>query len=169
MLFRSGSGDYVSIQQAVDATPSNRTAPWLIFVKKGYYEELVRMPSNKPFIHMIGQDKELVTIGYLINCSSSAEDTGWEFSRLHLGESECATLVSSASDFYAENITFDNKYGVEYQAGPMGLAWKTNQDRFAFYNVRMRSFQDTWQTVTTNTNYRHYIKDSNIKGAGGYG
>ena len=137
VLALDGSGDFTSLQAAIDAMPVNRTAPWLIFVKNGYYDELVRIPSNKPFIHLIGQDKDKVTIGFAINCSSSESDTGWEFNKGQWGMSDCSVIVSSASDFYAENITFDNRYGVEYQAGPMALAFKTNNDRFAFYNVRI--------------------------------
>lgn len=74
-----GTGDYKTIQEAIDKAPTNRIAPWLIFVKNGKYEELVTIPENKPFIHLIGQDKENTTICYWINNGSSS-DIGWEYS-----------------------------------------------------------------------------------------
>ena len=45
-----GTGDYTSVQQAIDAAPAGRTEPWLIFVKSGSYEESVTVPSMRLFI-----------------------------------------------------------------------------------------------------------------------
>ena len=52
-----GTGQYATIQQAIDDAPAGRTSPWLIFVKAGSYEGSVKIPANKPFIHLIGQGK----------------------------------------------------------------------------------------------------------------
>lgn len=167
VVAKDGSGDYTTIQAALDAVPANRTAPWLIFIKNGTYEELVRIPSNKPFIHLIGQDKDKVKITFAINCSSSASDLGWEYSKSKFGMSDCSCMVSESTDFYAENISFENKYGVEAQNGPQALAIRTANDRFAFYHCNLRSFQDTWQTTSTD-NQRHYAYKCRIEGAVDY-
>jgi pectin methylesterase-like acyl-CoA thioesterase len=168
VIAKDGSGDYTNIQAAVDAAPANRTSPWLIFIKNGRYEELVRIPSSKPYLYFIGQDKEKVIITFSINCSSSPADSGWEFTKGNFGQSDCATVVVASSNFYAENISFENNYGVKYQNGPQALAIKTSNDRFAFYNCKMRSFQDTWQTTTSGINDRHYAYNCWIEGAVDY-
>ena len=74
-------------------------------------------------------------------------------------------MVVNATDFYAENITFDNKHGVDLAAGPQALAMYTNNDRATFYNCRLRSYQDTYLTSTNNMADRHYLKDCWIEGA----
>lgn len=168
VIAKDGSGDYTTIQAAVDAAPTNRTSPWLIFVKNGRYEELVRIPSNKPYLYFIGQDKEKVIITFTINCSSSAADSGWEYTKGNYGQSDCATMVVSSSNFYAENISFENNYGVKFQNGPQALAIKTNNDRFSFFNCKLRSFQDTWQTSTNAVSDRHYVYNCWIEGAVDY-
>lgn len=62
-----GTGQYATIQQAIDDAPAGRTSPWLIFVKAGSYEGSVKIPANKPFIHLIGQGKEVTTIHRSLN------------------------------------------------------------------------------------------------------
>jgi pectin methylesterase-like acyl-CoA thioesterase len=163
----NGSGDYTSVQAAIDQTPDNRTTPWLIFIKNGRYEELLRIPRSKPFIHLIGEDRNRVTLTWGIYCSDPV--AGWEaMNQGNQGVSDaCASMVIDASDFYAENISFENRYGVEAQNGPQALAFKNNRDRVAAYNCSFRSFQDTWQT-SSGANDRIYAYDCWIEGAVDY-
>jgi len=165
-----GTGNYKTIQDAIDHVPSGRNAPWLIFIKNGRYEELIRIPIDKPFIHLIGQNRDSVIITYKINCSDPEKtgDSGKSFSKRNFNRSECATVVVDASDFYAENICFENAWGVEEQKGPQALAIKTNNDRFAFFNCKFRSFQDTWMTSTRGINDRTYAANCWIEGAVDY-
>lgn len=166
----NGGGDYTSVQEAVDQAPPGRKTPWLIFVKDGRYEGLVRIPVNKPYIHLIGQDREKVMITFKINCANpaNANDSGKEFSKVNFGAHDCAVVVVDAPDFFAENISFENGYGVETQSGPQALAIKTNNDRIAFYNCWFRSFQDTWMTSTRGINDRLYVDKCWIEGAVDY-
>lgn len=163
-----GSGDYTTLQAAIDAAPTGRTSPWLIFLKNGTYNELIRVPETKPFINLIGQDKAKTIVSFAINCSSSATDTGWDYNKGIWGMSDCAVVVVAAHDFYAENISFINTYGVKFQNGPMALAMRSNNDRFAFNNCNFRSFQDTWYTTSKNASDRHYAYNCYVEGAVDY-
>ena len=62
VVAQDGSGDYTSIQAAIDAVPDNRQEPWLIFVKNGSYREHVVIPETKTYVHLIGQDKDKTII-----------------------------------------------------------------------------------------------------------
>ena len=77
-----GTGNYTTVQAAIDAAPADRTTPYLIFVKNGVYNELVRIPENKPFIHLIGQDRDRTILQYKINCGgeSGTGDPAWDYS-----------------------------------------------------------------------------------------
>lgn len=168
----NGTGDYTTIQAAIDAVPTDRTTPYLIFVKNGVYNELVRIPENKPFIHLIGQDRDRTIIQYKINCASEG-DNGWDFSVNNAAyypysDKDGTVVKVAATDFYTENISYINTWGVDEQAGPMALAMLTRNDRLAFYHCNFRSYQDTWQTTTKNTSDRHYAKDCYVEGAVDY-
>ena len=168
-----GTGDYTTVQEAIDNAPTGRTHPYLIFVKNGVYDGLVRIPEDKPFIHLIGQDRDRTIIQYKIN--SGGEDAGeyvWKYScnnaEYHPLQDGGMVVKVSATDFYTENISYINTWGVDEQAGPMALAMNSPNDRQAFYRCSFRSYQDTWQTSTKNVNDRHYVKDCYVEGAVDY-
>ena len=170
VVAQDGTGNYTTIQAAIDAAPTGRTIPYLIFVKNGEYEELVKIPSTKTFIHLIGQDKEKTIIKYFIN-NGGTSDVGWQYSTNNPGSDTYGyqgVFQVDATDFYTENITYFNRWGVEQQSGPMGLAMRSCNDRQAFYNCKFRSYQDTWFTTTTNASDRHYINNCWIEGAVDY-
>lgn len=170
VVAKDGSGDFTSVQAAIDAAPEARIAPYIIFVKNGEYKELVMIPDSKPFIHLIGQDKEKTIISYWIN-NGGSNDIGWEYSTNNPGSKTYGyqgVFQVDATDFYVENVTFLDSYGVERQAGPMGLAMRSSNDRQAFNNCKFRSFQDTWFTTTTNVSDRHYVNNCWIEGAVDY-
>ncbi|WP_302546031.1 pectinesterase family protein, partial [Coprobacter fastidiosus] len=174
------TGDYESVQAAIDAAPKNRTTPYLIFIKNGSYEEQVVIPSDKPNIHLIGQDKEKTNIHLKINVQSEPQEgsqwyqndtAAWKYS-VHNPESptyqmEGTVVRINSNDFFSENISFINDWGVERQNGPQSLAMMTKGDRITFHNCKFRSYQDTWMTPG-NTGYRHYVKGCYIEGAVDY-
>ena len=167
VVAQDGTGDYKSVQEAIDNAPANRIAPWLIFVKNGQYEELVTIPENKPFIHLIGQDKKQTVIKFWINNGSSS-DIGWEYSTNNpssITYGKQSVVQVNSTDFYTENISYINSYGVEKQAGPMGLAMSSRNDRQAFNNCWFRSFQDTWYTDVRSSSARQYVNNCLIEGA----
>ncbi len=149
-----GTGDYVSLQDAIDAAPANRVSPWLIFVENGRYKEHIDIPANKPFIHIIGQDRDKTVV-----CDDRLSG-GDNAVHVSVG----ATLVVHAPDCFFENITFENTYGHEQQNGPQALAVNTDCDRAVFNNVAMLSYQDTWITPGKSS-YRVYVNNSFIEGA----
>ena len=60
VVAQDGSGDYTSVKEAIDAAPSDRTSPWLIYIKAGKYQG--HLEIAKPYIHLIGEDAESVII-----------------------------------------------------------------------------------------------------------
>ena len=149
-----GSGDYQTLQAAIDAAPEGRGTPWLIFVKNGQYQEHIDIPAKKPYLHIIGQDRDKTVVLDSRLCGGDnaySVDPG-------------ATVVVKGANTFFENITLENSYGHEKQAGPQALALNTVADRVVLNNVALLSYQDTWITTSTSNN-RHYIKNSLIEGA----
>ncbi len=61
-----GTGDFNTVQGAIDWIPDNNTIPRTIFVKNGFYEEIVYF-RNKENITVLGEDREAVVIRYANN------------------------------------------------------------------------------------------------------
>ena len=149
-----GTGDYTTLQDAINAAPANCVKPWLVFVKNGEYKEHIDIPENKPCMHIVGQDRDKTIITDDKLCGGE--------NALHV--SEGATVVVRADNCYFGNITLENSYGHDKQTGPQALALNTMGDRTVFNNVAMLSYQDTWITPSA-SNYRAYVKNSLIEGA----
>lgn len=154
VVAQDGTGDYCTVQAAVDAAPANRTAPWTIYIKPGVYVEHVDIPANKPFLSLVGESRDRVRI---------------TDNRLCGGENayhpkDGATVVAHSSDLYFQNISFENGWGVQKKDGPQALALYTMGDRTVLYHCGLYSFQDTYLT-TPNYTARHYLKDCIIEGA----
>lgn len=61
-----GSGDFNTVQGALDFIPDHADEPWMIFVRNGDYEELVYF-RNKRFVTIEGESREGVCIHYANN------------------------------------------------------------------------------------------------------
>lgn len=154
IVAQDGTGDFATLQDAVDAAPDSLRSPYIIYIKAGHYHEHVYIPASKPFLHLIGQDSRLVRI------SDDRVSGGPNASPVDVA----ATVVVHATDTYLENITFENSWGTRHNDGPQALALYTKMDRGVVNRCRMLSFQDTYRTANE-LNDRNYVKDCFIEGA----
>ena len=147
-----GSGDYATIQDAIDAVPQSTSASnrWVIRVKPGTYHERVYVQREKRFVSLVGADPSTVVISYGLYASMSGPDGK------PIGTFRTPTVQIDADDFSAENITFENTAGRVGQA----LAVRVDGDRAVFRNCRFIGWQDT---MLLNRG-RQYIEDSLIAG-----
>jgi pectinesterase len=149
---RDGSGDYRTVQDAINAAPQTLSASnrWVIFIKAGAYREMVYVQHEKRFVTLVGEDPLRTVITYDLN----ANQTG--FDGKPIGTFRTPSVVIDADDFTAENLTFENS------AGPVGqaVAVRVDGDRVIFRNCRFLGWQDT---LLVNRG-RHYFEDSLISG-----
>lgn len=131
---KDGSGDFTTVQAAIDATPGNQRKT--IYIKAGVYNEKVMIGS-----HTQTSDKQLNIIG------ENAETTIITWDDYNgkvsgMGTPQSATFTVNATDFYAENLTIENTYQSKQAVALYNVA-----DRQVFKNCRIIGYQDT-----------HYLK-----------
>ena len=139
-----GSGDFKTVQQAVDHVPENNTRRLLIHIKPGVYREQVRVSAGKRYLTFRGDDPQRTILTFTIS-AQAAGNTRLAFS----------TLIN-AGEFRAENITFENTFGVGSQAAALFV----DADRAEFHNCRFLGWQDTLFV----NGARHLFKDCYIEG-----
>ncbi len=139
-----GTGDVRSVQEAVDRVPENNSHRFRIVIKAGTYKEQIRVPSNKPYISLVGDKAGRPVLTFSIS-NKDAGSTSAAF----------ATYIGG-HDFYAENITFENSFGTGSQA----VAVLVEADRAVFRNCRFLAWQDTLYVK----NGRQYFADCYIEG-----
>ena len=125
-----GSGDYRSVQQAIDALPLDGGT---VRIRPGVYREVVTV--NKPHVRLDGAaDSSKVVIVF----NKSHGTAG--------GTIKSATVTVTGDDFFAEGITVANDFSVNRPLAPEGsqaVALAVKGDRAVFRNVRFLGAQDT--------------------------
>ena len=144
VVAKDGTGNYTTIQAAINAAPTGLAAPYKIFIKKGKYREQLTIPSNKPFLEFIGEDVATTVISY------------------GDGGGGTTTVTINANDCMMMNLTMENTQGY-LSDGPQSLAVKTNNvDRIVFKDCRFISGQDT--VYVNGSGKRVYFKNCYIDG-----
>lgn len=145
-----GSGDYKTVQEAVDAVPDNSAQRFTIFIKPGVYKAHLVIPKSKINITLMGADAQTTILTNDLHVKSPGAD-GKE-----VGTIGSASVVVSADDFHAENLTFENNAPHVAQA----LAIYVQGDRAEFRKCRFLGYQDTIRVRKG----RQYFEDCLITG-----
>lgn len=163
VVAQDGSGQYTTVQAAINAIPNNSTTQKVIFVKKGKYPEKVEIPSSKTNLTIVGEDVSNTIISFNDYSGSGKIYNGLISSAngVAIGTSTSHTLYTQASDFALMNITIENTAGDVGQA----VALNTHGDRQFLYHCRLIGYQDTYYTWSDG---RVYALDNYIEGAVDY-
>ena len=140
-----GSGDVKTVQEAIDKVPENNKKRFNILIKSGVYTEQIKISPTKPYISLLGENAVTTKLTFKI----SNKDVG--------STSAAFAFYVGGHDFYAENLTFENSYGVGSQA----VAVLTEADRAIFSHCRFLAWQDTLYARRG----RQFFKDSYIEGS----
>ncbi|MFC5956635.1 pectinesterase family protein [Streptomyces pratens] len=140
---KDGTGQYGTVQAAVDAVPANNPSRVLISVKPGTYRETVKVPSNKPHITVQGTGgSRKDTVIVFNNAAGTAKPDGSGT----YGTSGSATVAVQADDFQARNLTIANDFDERANqslAGHQAVALRTAADKVLLDGVIVEGDQDT--------------------------
>ena len=147
-----GSGNFTTVQAAINAAPTARTTVYTIFIKNGRYREKLSIPVTKPFLQLVGESVANTILTYDDGASTLVGG-------IALGTQNSASFIENAPDFSALNITFENAFG----DGSQAVAVTINADRVVFKNCRFLGNQDTLYIKGSGTP-QHYFRDCYIDG-----
>lgn len=148
IVAQDGSGNFKTIQAAVNSVRDHMQSKAIIRIKAGKYSEKLVVPAWKKNIHLIGESKENTTISngdYSGKPHPTADFTG----NTKYSTYTSYTVLVQASDCIIENLTIENT------AGPVGQAVALNveADRFAARNCNFLGNQDTLYLSKDGKNY----------------
>lgn len=161
---QDGSGNYKTVQEAINTVPAHNKNRVVIYIKTGVYKEKLKLDSTQHFVTLLGEDK-LSTILTYDDYSGKILPDGTA-----LRTSTSGSFYSFGNDFRAENLTFSTT------AGPVGqaVAAFVTGDRAVFVNCRFLGNQDTLYTgmpdeaqpgkSRISTQARQYYKDCYVEG-----
>ena len=153
VVAKDGSGDFFTVQEAIDAIPDFRkNQRTRVYIRNGVYKEKLILPESKINVTFIGEDVEKTILTY--DDYAQKKNVFGE----NKGTSGSSSFYVYGHDFHAENITFENS------AGPVGqaVAIFVAGDRAAFRKCRFLGNQDTMYNYGKNS--RQYYEDCYIEG-----
>jgi len=133
----------MSIQQAVNSAPDKSERRFVIRIKAGVYEEIVRIPPSKTNLMFVGDGmgKTVITGSMRVPSLPGVPTTYGS-----------ATVAVNADGFVARDITFENAAGPGSQ---QAVALRVDSDLSAFYSCAFLGHQDTLYTHTLRQFYRN--------------
>lgn len=152
VVAQDGSGDFASVQEAINAVPDFRKKETKIFIRNGRYKEKLTLPPSKTNVTFIGENKEKTILTY-DDFAQKLNSFGEE-----IGTTGSTSFFVFGDGFTARNISFENS------AGPVGqaVAVRVDGDRVIFENCRFLGFQDTLYPHGKES--RQYYKNCYIEG-----
>ena len=147
VVSRDGTGDFRTLQEAVESARAFMDYTVTIYVKNGVYKEKVIVPSWVENIDIIGEDRDKSIITYDDHANINK-----------MGTFRTYTVKVEGSDITFKNLTIENNAAQLGQA----VALHTEGDRLKFINCRILGNQDTIYTGAKFT--RLYFKDCYIDG-----
>lgn len=160
-----GSGQYRTVQAAVNAVPANNASRVVISVKPGTYRELVKVPSNKPHVTIQGSggSRKDTTIVYNNASGTPKPDGSGTY-----GTGGSATVAVDGDDFQARNLTISNDFdeAAHQDIANQAVALRTSADKVFLDGVIVSGDQDTLLVDTASKDKlgRVYITNSYVIG-----
>ena len=156
---QDGSGNYTTIQEAVNAMRDFSQERVIIFIKKGIYKEKLVIPSWKTNIALVGESRDSTIITY-DDYSGKPLPGGKDVTtgRDKFSTFNSYTMLVRGNDFRAENLTIQNTAGRVGQA----VALHAEGDRCVILNCRLLGNQDTLYVGIDSS--RQFYKDCQIEG-----
>ncbi|CAH8355400.1 unnamed protein product [Eruca vesicaria subsp. sativa] len=136
VVAKDGTGNFTTVRDAVTAAPENSKKRYIIYVKKGVYEEIVIIGNRKENITIVGDGRDLTVL------------TG---SLSGIKTFQTATLGVDGDGFMAQDISIQNT------AGPkkgQAVALRISADMSVVYRCRVDGFQDALYAQSGKQFYR---------------
>ncbi len=146
-----GSGDFTSVQEAINSVSDYNPDTTVIFIRNGFYYEKINIPYTKENITMIGENVDSTILSHDDYPAIMPDNSTWG----------TYSFRADAENFTAMNLTFENTAGAVGQA----LAFSSFGDKQILYHCRFLGYQDTYYV---NYRARNYMKDCFIEGAVDY-
>jgi pectin methylesterase-like acyl-CoA thioesterase len=126
---KDGSGQFSSVQEAVNSVPSGSSTHVRIDIKAGTYTEKLTI-AGRTNLCLVGAGSSSTILAFGDSNSKVGSTSG------------SASVYVSANDFSAANLTVQNTFG----SGSQAVALRTTGQRQQFLNCRFVGYQDTLYT-----------------------
>ncbi|KAH7662171.1 Pectinesterase protein [Dioscorea alata] len=145
VVAKDGSGKFTTVQEALNSVPDNGNTRYVIYVKKGVYQETVRLEKQKKNVMIVGDGMNATVITGSLNFVDGTTTFN------------SATLAAVGDGLILQDLKIENTAGaIKHQA----VALRVGADRSVINRCNIEGYQDTLYTHSL----RQFYRDSIISG-----
>ncbi|KEO72646.1 pectinesterase family protein [Anditalea andensis] len=147
VVAKDGTGDFTTIQHAIDAIRVYLPKPITVYIKEGVYKEKIHIPGTITNVTFLGEGPDKTVLTYDDHAGKNGMQTF-----------ETYTLMVLGSGLVFKGLTIQNT------AGPVGqaVALHAEGDRLVFKNCHFKGDQDTM--FASGENSKQYYNNCYIEG-----
>jgi pectin methylesterase-like acyl-CoA thioesterase len=164
-----GTGDFCTVQGAIDFIPDGNTTPRTIFIRRGVYPEIIFI-TNKHALTLVGEDRQATVIAYANNDRFNNKSNGNPFGAASPNPAaEAITsgavyrrgvlLAHDVRDLTLANLTIRNTTPPGGSQAEAVILNGTTTAHAVLRDLNLQSFQDTLQI-----NGQAYLSGCHIEG-----
>ncbi len=151
---QDGSGDYTSVQAAIDAMPQDNQRR-MLRIKAGTYSEKITLGPGHNNLIIMGESAQRTILRW--NDSAGTEINGEK-----LGTQNSASVAIRSYDVILQGLTIENSFvNRSGLSDTQAVALRTDSDRVEIYDCRIVGYQDTFYLKNAG---RVYCQDCYIEG-----
>ncbi|KAK4360843.1 hypothetical protein RND71_019795 [Anisodus tanguticus] len=139
VVAKDGTGHFRNISEALEVVPEKSNKRFVIYVKKGYYVENVRVEKSKWNVMMIGDGMDATIVSGSLNFIDGTPTF------------QTATFAVFGKGFIAHDMGFRNTAGA---AKHQAVALMSTADLSVFYRCKFDAYQDTLYSHSNRQFYR---------------
>ncbi|KAH6767985.1 methylesterase PCR A [Perilla frutescens var. frutescens] len=145
VVAKDGSGNYTTVKEAIAAAPEKREKRYVIYIKKGTYEENVEVGKKKKNLMIVGDGMDSTVITGSLNVADGSTTFN------------SATFAAVGEGVILQDLRIANTAGPEkHQA----VALRVGADKSVINRCRMDGYQDTLYAHSL----RQFYRDSHVTG-----
>jgi pectinesterase len=147
-----GSGDFKTVQAAIDSVPEGNRERIVISIKNGEYHEQVRI--HKPFLTLRGEDRKQTQI------ISEVDSSACPVQPPQSKEEYCSVVIADANDLVFENLTVQNSF--HGQGKGAALSVRGSATRIVIANVDVVGYGG--DTLVLSSRGEYYLNQVYVSG-----
>lgn len=158
VVAKDDSGDFRSVQEAINSIPSSNPTPYIIYIKEGTYKEKLLIKKGLDNVILVGDGKDKTILSW-DDCQGTYDGAD---SSLPEAQRRSYTLRVESKAVQIHDLTIENTHQNATGKGDQAMAVEVKYGQVAFFDCNITGYQDTF--LGRDDSARVYAKDCFVEG-----
>lgn len=158
VVAKDDSGDFRTVQEALNSVPSSNPTPYIIYIKEGTYKEKLLLTKGHDNVILVGDGRDKTILSW-DDCQGTYNGAD---SSLPETQRRSYTLRVESKAVQIHDLTIENTHQNATGSGDQAMAVEVKYGQVAFFDCNITGYQDTF--LGRDDSARVYAKDCLVEG-----